>query len=186
MEDMDIIELYFARDERAIRETSVKYDAACTGIAQGILGSPEDAEECVSETWYRAWNAIPPQRPRLLSAFLFRIVRNLSFSRWKEARAEKRGGGQLPLLLDELGEIVSGREDTEDAVSERELMGAINAFISALPEEKRYIFLRRYWYTDSAETIGRSLGHSENWVNVQLSRIRKKLRQELEERGYEI
>ena len=113
MEDQTIIELYWARDEQAIRETEQKYGAYCRSIAHGILRSHQDAEECVNDTWLRAWNVIPPQRPFVLRAFLGKITRNLSLKVWERTRAQKRGGGQLPLVLEELEDVYHERPDRD-------------------------------------------------------------------------
>lgn len=110
MEDSRIVELYWKRDADAIPATSEKYGGYCASIAQNILGNEEDAEECVNDTWLGAWNSMPPHRPSVLQAFLGKITRNLSFNRHRRDRAEKRGGGELPLVLDELGECVSGTD----------------------------------------------------------------------------
>ncbi len=186
MEDSAIVKLYLDRDERATAETDVKYGRYCTSIAMNILESREDAEECVNDTWLHAWNAIPPHKPSVLSAFLGKITRNLSFNRYKFNRREKRGGGEMELILDELSEVVSGEESVVDEVLRRELVLAINGFLSSLSEEKRTLFLRRYWYSDSISDIAKSSGRTENSVSVALSRIRKALKTYLTERGYEL
>ena len=121
MEDSAIIDLYWAREERALTETDTKYGHMCRSIAYQILQDRWDSEECVNDTWLRAWNAMPPQRPTILSAFLSRITRNLSLDRYKAARAEKRGGGQMPLALEELGDCVPAQTSVEDSVELREL-----------------------------------------------------------------
>ena len=110
MEDSAIIDLYWAREERALSETDTKYGGYCRSIAHNILKNREDSEECVSDTWLHAWNAMPPQRPSILSSFLGRITRNLSFTRWEAARAQKRGGGQTEVLLSELADCLPGGE----------------------------------------------------------------------------
>lgn len=133
MEDQKIIQLYWDRDEGAIPATADKYGGYCASIAHSILSDPQDAEECVNDTWLAAWNAMPPHRPAQLSTFLGKLTRNLSFNRWKARRADKRGGGQLPMVLDELGECVSGREDVEGEVDRKELARAIGRFLSTLP-----------------------------------------------------
>ena len=154
MEDQQIIELYWARSEQAIRESETKYGAFCLSIARNILAQEQDAEECVNDTWLRAWNAMPPHRPARLSTFLGKLTRNLSFNRYKARRAGKRGGGQLPLVLDELGECVSGREDVEGAVDRKELIRALDDFLTALPRRSRDLFVRRYWYADPIAVPG--------------------------------
>lgn len=184
MEDHEIVALYWARDEKALSETAQKYGNYCTHIAVNILGSAADAEECVNDTYLSAWNSIPPHRPKQLSTFLGKLVRNLSINRYKQEHAQKRGGNETALILDELSEIVSGSEDVEDSVAERELIGAVNSFLTGLPADKRFLFLRRYWYSDSVSAIAAQTGRTENAVSVELNRIRRKLRDYLRERGY--
>ncbi|MBP0974420.1 MAG: sigma-70 family RNA polymerase sigma factor [Oscillospiraceae bacterium] len=186
MEDHAIIQLYWDRNEQAITETSAKYGHYCTSIAMHILHDHEDAEECVNDTYLNTWNAIPPHRPTLLSTFLGKIVRNLSFNRYKAKHSRKRGGYEMALILDELSEIVSDRESVEDQVSRNELIGEINAFLSALSVEKRYLFIRRYWYADPVADIAKNCGKSQNAVSVELNRLRSKLRSHLTERGYDL
>ena len=153
MEDSAIIDLYWAREERALSETDAKYGGYCRSIAHNILKNREDSEECVSDTWLHAWNAMPPQRPSILSSFLGRITRNLSFDRCRRQNAEKRGGGSLPLALDELSECVPAPGRVEQALEARELAEAIDRFLRTLPERECSIFLRRYWYVDSVQDI---------------------------------
>lgn len=185
MEDDGIVALYFARNEQALEETAKKYGADCHAVSYQILRSHEDAEECVNDTWLRAWNAMPPHRPTLLSAFLGKITRNLAFDRFSYLRAEKRGGGELPAVLEELGECVSDTGDLEQAVDERELARAIDDFLAALPAAKRDVFIRRYWYTEPISAIGRRYGMRDGAVSMTLSRLRRKLRVHLQERGFE-
>ncbi len=186
MEDHEIVQLYLNRNEQAIRETSAKYGAYCTGIAMNILNSREDAEECVNDTYWKAWHVIPPHQPRILSAFLGKIVRNLSLNLWQRMHSAKRGGYEIAVILDELSEVVSGSESVEDSVMQKELIAAIDAFLHTLPEEKRRLFIRRYWYSESIGTIAEKCRRSENAVSAELGRIRKKLRNDLTERGYDI
>lgn len=184
MEDSTIVQLYWDRSENAIPATAEKYGAYCTSIARNILGNREDAEECVNDTWLGAWNAMPPHRPSLLSTFLGKITRNLSFNRYQYTRAEKRGRGELPLVLEELGQCVSGEADVEGAVERRELLRAIDAFLADLPPEKRSLFLCRYWYTQSVAQIARSRGMRKGAVSTQLYRLRLELKETLEKGGF--
>ena len=186
MEDSRIIELYWSRDEGAIAATSEKYGAYCRSVAMNILRSAEDAEECVSDTWLGAWNSIPPKRPSVLRTFLGRITRNLSFNKYKRDRAEKRGGGEISAVLDELAECVSGSESPEQELARSELAAEINGFLGALPLKKRSIFVSRYWYAESVSDIAKRCGMSETNVSVTLNRLRAQLREHLTERGYEI
>ena len=186
MEDREIVKLYFDRNERAIIETSEKYGRYCSHIAMNILHNRSDAEECVNDTYLKTWNAIPPHKPSVLSTFLGKIVRNLSFNRYKSLHSQKRGGYETDLILDELCEIVSDEESVEDSVIRGELVNSVNEFLASLSDEKRYIFIRRYWYSDSISEIASNCRRTENSTSVELSRIRGKLRDFIIERGYEI
>lgn len=186
MEDAKIVQLYFERDEQAIPETANKYGNYCTAIAKNILGNREDAEECVNHTYLNTWNTIPPHKPKMLSTFLGKIVRNLAFNRYKYNTADKRGGGETAVILDELSECVSGREDVEQAYEQKELVAVINDFLGTLPTEKRNIFVRRYWYADDISDIATRFGMSYPAISMTLKRLRGKLREYLTERGYEV
>ena len=186
MEDKDIVQMYLDRNERAIAETSSKYGRYCTNIAVNILGNPEDAEECVNDTYLNTWNSIPPHMPTVLSTFLGKIVRNLSLNKFKHTHSLKRGGNEITLILDELGDIVSDEEAVIDVAIRNELIQTINGFIATFSKEKQYMFFRRYWYSDSIKAIAAGCGRSENYISVELRRIRKKLRGYLTERGYEL
>lgn len=186
MEDSKIVQLYWDRNEFAISATSEKYGHYCHSIAKNILGNHEDAEECVNDTYINAWNTMPPNRPKFLATFLGKIIRNISFNRYKYNTADKRGGGELPLVLDELSEIVSGRENVEQEMNHKELIHAINVFLEGLPPKKRMIFLRRYWYTDSIAEIAVQYQMKENAVSMALNRIRFQLHNYLIERGFEL
>ena len=183
MEDETILDLYFAREEQAIAETGKKYGGYCRSIAFNILRSHEDTEECVSDTWLHTWNAIPPARPGCLRAFVGRITRNLSFDRCKYQQAAKRGGGALPLALDELGECIPSAQRVEYALEQKELAAAIDRFLRTLPEKDCNLFLRRYWYVDSISVIADRYGMKENTVKSILFRTREKLRKFLGEEG---
>ena len=183
MEDHNIIDLYWERSEQAVSETEKKYGRYCHGISYGILRSHEDAEECVNETYFRAWNAMPPQRPNSLRAFLGRIARNLSLNRYQAANAQKRGRGQTELVLEELAECLAAPEDVEHTVEMAELVRCINDFLRALPERKRNIFLLRYWYLCPVSEIARQYGMRENNVSLHLHRMRGALRKYLEKGG---
>ncbi len=181
MEDMAIIDLYWARDERALTETDLKYGGYCTAIARNLLSSREDAEECVSDTWHRAWRTMPPQRPNSLRAYLGRIVRNLSISRFRALRAAKRSG--VELLLDELDECVPGRSDVEEELESKELTGLIEGWLEGLGAEDRRLFLRRYWYGVEVQALARELGATPNAAAQRLRRLRLALKELLEQEG---
>lgn len=186
MDDEKIVQLYCERNEQAIQETANKYGNYCNSIAKNILGNNEDAEECVNDTYLNTWNSIPPHKPKILSTFLGKIVRNLAFNKYKHDHADKRGGGELPLVLDELAECVSGNENIADAFVMKEIVSAINEFLSTLSEIKRNIFIRRYWYTESIVDIAKSYDMESTAVSMMLNRIRSKLHNYLIERGYDI
>lgn len=183
MEDRDILALYWQRSEEAIRETDRKYNAYCSHIAMNILADRSDTEECVSDTWLRAWNAIPPQKPSRFGVWLGKLTRNLALDRWRERSAEKRGGGETAVLLSELEECVSGRQGVEQAMEERQTLEAIRRFLGALPREKRVLFLRRYYFGDSLEELGRRTGRNQSQVKSALFRLRSQLRDFLKEEG---
>ncbi len=186
MEDSKIIELYFERSEQAIPETAKKYGAYCKTVAKNILGSEEDAEECLNDTYFAAWNSIPPAVPEKLVLFLGKITRNLSLNRYRKDKTEKRGGKETSAVFEEMEEVVSGNDDIEKNFERREVLSAVNEFLGTLPEEKRSIFICRYWYFDSIEDIAKRFGRKESGIYSELERTRKKLRKYLSERGYEI
>lgn len=184
MNDSQIIELYWNRDPQAISASEEQYGAYCFTIANGILGDAQDSEECVNDTWLRAWNAIPPTRPNILKVFLAKITRHLSFDRYKAARALKRGGGETKLVLEELAECIADESDVEGQVNAQELGRVINGFVASLPERERDLFVRRYFFAEGAQRIADRYGLNENYVHVTLSRVRKRLRNHLSKEGY--
>ena len=184
MEDSRIIELYWTRSEQAISESASKYGGYCRSIAYNILRNAEDAEESVSDTWLDAWNAMPPHRPNVLSAFLGKITRRVSIDRWRAKNAEKRGGTELTLALTELEECVAGTGDVEDEVVQGELEKVFHAFLAELPVTERRVFLCRYWYLESIRTISGRFGFSESKVTSMLRRTRLKLRARLTKEGF--
>lgn len=183
MEDARIVDMYWARSERAIDETSKKYGRYCYSIACQILADPEDAEECVNDAYLGAWNSIPPHRPAVLSTFLGKITRRISIDKWRGRTAEKRGGGEMALALDELAECVPSGHDVEREAESAELAEAIDRFVMALPIMERRVFICRYWYLDSVSDISRRFGFSQSKVKMMLHRQRKKLLAYLEGEG---
>lgn len=186
MEDRAIVQMYWDRDEKAISATSEKYESYCLSIAGNILGNHEDAEECVNDTYMNTWNSIPPSRPEMLSTYLGKIVRNLSFNLYKKNKAEKRGGGQIAIVLDELSEIIADSKTTEEEWNHRQLVDCINDFLGGLSAQKRSLFVCRYWYADSVKEIAKRFGMTENNVSVVLRRLRFHLHNYLIERGFEL
>ena len=183
MEDEKIYDLYFKRDENAIIHTNEKYGRWCRGIAKRILGTDEDVEECVSDTYFNVWNNIPPQRPKSFRAWIGRITRNLAIGRYRKDHAEKRGSGQVMAVLDELSECVSGNEGPESAIEAEEIRKIINAFLQEQSETKRAIFMRRYWFCESVEKISKVYGYKVSKTSGILFRMRRQLRTRLEEGG---
>lgn len=186
MEDQAIVQMYWDRDEKAISVTEEKYGAYCLTIARNILGNNEDAEECVNTTWWNTWNSIPSNRPSTLSTYLGKIVRNISFNLYKKNNAQKRGSGEIALVLDELAEVIVAANSTEEIWNEKILLESINDFLGKLPETKRKIFVFRYWYAYSVEEIATRLDIPKNTVVVTCKRLRKRLHNHLLERGFEI
>lgn len=183
MNDKSIVDLYFNRDEEAITQTDKKYGRYCYSIAYNILTNKEDAEESVSDTYMTAWRAIPPRRPSVLSTFLGKITRHISIDRWRERGAYKRGGGEVTLALEELEDCVAGLQNVEMEYERKELIRAYVKFLDTLPVTERRVFLCRYWYVDSIETIAEKFGFSQSKVKTMLHRTRAKLRKQLAEEG---
>ena len=182
MTDERIIELFFARSERGIEELDTKYGATCHRIAQNILGNKEDAEECVNDAYLGVWNSIPPKKPSLLSAFLFKILRNLSITRYHANTAQKRNSF-YDIALDELGDTISTEESIEKECSQKELTTTIEGFLDTLTRENRVIFVCRYWFSESYTEIAKRTGLTEKNISVRLTRIREKMKEYLSERG---
>lgn len=186
MNDNEIVELFFARDEGAIEAAQRQYGPYCAAVALNILGDRGAAEECVNDAWLKCWQSIPPQRPRSLKCFAGRIVRNLAVSALRADSAQKRGGGQGTAVLDELAEVVSGGESPEGALDRQAFQEALDGFLSGLRQRDRDLFLRRYWYADSVETLSLRFGMSRTAVTSALHRLRAKLRQHLQQEGFEL
>ena len=174
MEDARIVELYWERDEAAIAESSAKYGGYCYQIAFRILALREDAEECVGDTWLRAWEAMPPSRPGRLDTFLGKITRNLSLDRWRAGRAAKRG----------VGDCLPASGGVEQEVEAAALAESLNRFLESLPQEKRVLFVRRYWYLCSVEELAAWSGRRRGTVSAALFRLRQDLQEHLEREGF--
>lgn len=183
MEDQDIIALFFERSEKAIEETDKKYGGYCYSIAYNILSNREDSEESVNDTYLAAWNTIPPRKPSFLNAFLAKITRYISIDRWRKNSTKRRGGGQIILALEELDECIAANNG-ENELARAELTRVINRFLSSISETERNVFLCRYWYMDSIQTISQVSGFSQSKVTSMLHRTRGKLRRVLTEEGY--
>lgn len=184
MDDQQIVKLYWQRCDSAIRETSAKYGHYLMSIAFHILYDHEDAQECVNDTYYDAWNSMPPHRPEILATFLGKITRRISIDRWRYRNSQKHGGGELPLALEELQECITQESGPEEQLIHKELIAAINRFLGTLPKTQRQIFLCRYWYLDTIREIAGRFHYSESKVLSILFRTRNKLRMFLEKEGY--
>lgn len=183
MEDEKIIELYWNRDETAISATEEKYGRYLTAIAQSILKDKRDSQECVSDTYMGAWNAIPPQRPNFLRAFLGKITRNLSLKRYRDMSADKRGGGEPDLAMKELETVIPGEMAIDTALESKAITEALNTFLAGLGMEERKIFVLRYWYLESVKDVSARLGYGESKVKMTLKRTRDKLSKHLAKEG---
>ena len=184
MNDDAIVKLFFARDEAAIAQVQKQYGSLCHAVAMRILGSREDAEECVNDAWRRAWDTIPPQRPKHLRLFLGRITRNRAIDLWRKNNAERRGGDQVAIALEELNECIGSSGSPEQEVDAKQLAAAINGFLQNERMQHRQVFLRRYFYLEDIPTIACRYGLREANVRMMLSRTRQKLRTYLTQEGY--
>lgn len=185
MEDHEIINLYWNRDETAIWETNYKYGRFCHSIAVNILSVIEDAEECVSDSYHKAWDSIPPERPHVFRAWLGRIVRNLSINRWHHNRAQKRYAG-METLLSELSDCIPGSETTEEIVESQALTGHINDWLDSLTDTERLLFIRRYWNGEQLKPLASLIGTTPNRLAGQMYRLRNRLKSYLAEKGVAI
>ncbi len=186
MQDQDIIALYYARDEQAIAASADKYGNYCTSIAHSILHNMQDAEECVNDTWLRAWDSIPPARPTYLQLYLGGITRHISLDRYRRANRAKRGGGEMVLALDEMSEVVASDVNVQTQAEEAEFYDKINRFLWSLPARDCNVFIRRYYYVDSMESIASRYGITQANVKKILSRTRARLRDYLRKEGYNV
>ena len=180
MEDEKIVRLYWERDENAIRETHIKYGKYCYTVAYNILHSHEDSHECVNDTWYGAWNAMPPEKPNKLQCFLARITRNIAIDRYRYDNAQKRGA-EMEGIIDEYWECIPDGSISieEDFV----LKQTINGFLASLDTKTRVIFMRRYWYSMSIKDIADGMHLSENNISLILHRTRNKFKDYLTKEG---
>lgn len=186
MEDSQIVALYWARSQDAIARTAEKYGGYCHHIAYGILRNQQDSEECVSDTWLRTWNALPPQKPVSLGAFVARITRNLALDRYRKSHAAIRGGGQVHLAMEELEWALPSRDPMAELTDAAVLTAALERFLDGLSQRKRHIFLLRYWYFRSPREIGEQLALPKNTVSSALRRMRLELKEFLQQEGIDV
>ena len=184
MNDREILDLFLKRDERAITLCQTQYGTQCEEIALRILADRQDAEKCVNDTWLKAWNAIPPAEPASLRGYLLTVTRNLAINRLREKTAAWRGGGEMPVALEELSECVAGGEDVAREYLTRELGEAVDRFLRSLSRRDCDLFLGRYYFLCTTFELGNRYGISEAHVRAALSRVRRKLRRYLEKQGY--
>ena len=181
MDDKRIVELFFQRDEQALTETRQKYSRYLHRIVHNVLRDPQDAEECVNDTYLRAWNAIPPHRPQRLSVYLGKIARHLALDRYAALTADKRGGGTTAAILEEWRDALpDGGGDPTDDLAVRE---ALSRFLRQLPDERRRVFIRRYWYGEPIRAIAAACHSTESRIKMMLSRTRDELKTFLEKEG---
>lgn len=185
MEDGKIIELFFRRSEQAIHELDVKYGALCHHLSLNIVGDRQDAEECVSDAYLGMWNTVPPARPDLLPAYLCKLVRNISLKLCRRKHASKRNSA-YDVALSELETCLPAAQTVESEIETKELSHIIESFLNTLTVENRVIFMRRYWFSDTYTEIAGRTGLTEKNVSVRLTRIRRQLKQYLQERGVSV
>ena len=183
VEDKEIVDLYWQRNENAIKETSLKYGKYCLSIATHILCNINDAEESVNDTWLNAWNSMPPHRPENLSSYLGKITRYICLKKWRYQNAQKRGGSEISIAFDELSDCIPDGKSIDEALQLETLTGILNTFISGLPKVERRVFVCRYWYFNSILEISQQFGFSQSKVKTMLWRTRKKLMIQLKKDG---
>ena len=184
MTDELIVSMYWQRNEAAIEETKLRYGSLCYTNAYAILSSREDSEEAVDDAYLALWNTIPPQKPSVLWAYLYKILRRICIDKLRKRGANKRGSGEYTLAYDELSELLSGGDTTQEEYDKKALSAAVNEFVKALNQSEQKVFLRRYFYFDSIEDISRRYGYSQSKVKSMLKRLRDRLYAALSEEGY--
>lgn len=184
MKDEQIIELYFKRDERAIKETNIKYGAYCETIARNILWDSQDVEECVDDAYLKIWNRIPPIRPKRLKTFIGKITREQAYDIYKASKTAKRGGGVMAEVLDELEECIPDGGGVEASILGNELANIIKDFVNSLEDRDAHIFTSRYFYASDISDIAQKYGITKHNVTVILGRLRNRLRERLIKEGY--
>ena len=182
MEDGEIVALYWARDEQAIAETDGKYGPFCRAMARNLLGSPEDAEECVSDTWLEAWNSMPQERPALLRPWLGRVLRMNAIDRWRASHRQKRFGGVETLVL-ELEDCVPSGPDPQRALEAAELGELLEGWLNGLSREDRRLFLRRYWNGEALNALAAEAQLPPALLAQRMRRLRLRLKNFLEKEG---
>lgn len=186
MQDKEIVELYFLRDEQALNETESKYGRYLYKIAFGVLNDNSDSEESVNDTYLAAWNSIPPQRPAVLSTYLGKLTRRISIDIFRRKNSAKRKASQYALSLSELEDCVKSKENLEEKLENKDLGKAISNFLRTLSKERRTLFVGRYYFCDSLKDVARYTKMSESKVKTTLYRVRLELKDYLLKEGYDI
>ena len=184
MEDQQIVEMYLQRNEEAIARTEQKYMKYCRAIAIHILHIPEDVDEVLNDTWFAAWNSIPPHTPECLKTFLGKLTRNISLKRIRSEKTLKRGAAEMQVVFEEVEDWLQSEQNFEQQISEQALADEINLFLDSISDTERNVFVRRYWYMQSINEIAEYHGFSESKVKSMLFRIRKKLYAKLKKENY--
>lgn len=184
--DSEIIELYWSRNERAIKETDNKYGRYLFTVAYNIVHNNQDCEECVNDTYLGAWNSIPPARPNVLKAFLTVIIRRISVNKYNSKSKKRAVPTEMTVSIDELDGFLSDGSDVYKALDSEKLGRALNRFVGSLSERRRYIFISRYYFAESIESISKEIGKSKSTVNKELASIRNELLSALEREGYTV
>lgn len=183
MDDRRIVELFLERSEEAILETDIKYGRYCHKIAFNVLGNDEDSEECVNDAYMRAWGSIPPNEPDSMASYIGRITRNLALDRLRQKQSDKRGNGEVPVVLDELAECVSGHDELERRQDSAEIAAAIDSFLDELNSVERGVFLRRYWMMEPIADVANRYDISVSKTTTMLFRLRNRLKKHFMKEG---
>ena len=186
MDDEQIVDLFWKRSENAIKETSKKYGRYCHSIASRILNNEEDAKECVNDTYFKAWNAIPPTQPRVLRAFLAKITRRTAFDRYDEANRLKRIPPEQVVSLSDFEGLIPDTVSLEEELEARALGRVISTYLDTLSDRRLYIFLHRFFYVMPIANIAEKLGCSQSTIHKELAAMKQELRQKLRQEGYKL
>ena len=183
MDDRRIVELFLERSEEAILETDIKYGRYCHKIAFNVLGNDEDSEECVNDAYMRVWGSIPPNEPDSMASYIGRITRNLALDRLRQKQSDKRGNGEVPVVLDELAECVSGHDELERRQDSAEIAAAIDSFLDELNSVERGVFMRRYWMMEPIADVANRYDISVSKTTTMLFRLRNRLKKHFMKEG---
>lgn len=183
MDDRRIVELFLERSEEAILETDIKYGRYCHKIAFNVLGNDEDSEECVNDAYMRAWGSIPPNEPDSMASYIGRITRNLALDKLRQKQSDKRGNGEVPVVLDELAECVSGHDELERRQDSTEIAAAIDSFLDELNSVERGVFMRRYWMMEPIADVANRYDISVSKTTTMLFRLRNRLKKHFMKEG---